>query len=151
MPARPIVLDANILVRAVLGERVPALLAAHSARTDFLTPDIALAEARKHLPAILQARGINGHGVVAALDALDALTGLVTPVPLQSYAPMRASALARISQRDPEDWPVLACALMFDCPIWTEDRDFFGTGVATWTTALVDLFLSAPAAGSELP
>lgn len=64
---------------------------------------------------------------------------------------MRASALARIGQRDPEDWPVLACALMSDCPIWTEDRDFFGTGVATWTTALVELFLSAPLAGSELP
>ncbi len=27
------------------------------------------------------------------------------------------------------------------CPIWTEDADFFGTGVATWTTDRVELLL----------
>ena len=42
-----------------------------------------------------------------------------------------------------EDWPVLACALALECPIWTEDRDFFGTGVATWTSDRVELFLRA--------
>jgi hypothetical protein len=36
MPARPIVLDANILIRSVLGEKVPALLASHAATIDFL-------------------------------------------------------------------------------------------------------------------
>jgi hypothetical protein len=40
--------------------------------------------------------------------------------------------------------PVLACALVANYPIWTEDRDFFATGVATWTTALVELCLSEP-------
>lgn len=38
MPARPIVLDANILIRFVLGDKVPALLAAHAAAIDFLAP-----------------------------------------------------------------------------------------------------------------
>ncbi|WP_455227346.1 PIN domain-containing protein [Lautropia mirabilis] len=27
------------------------------------------------------------------------------------------------------------------CPIWTEDQDFFGTGVPTWTTDRVELYL----------
>lgn len=27
------------------------------------------------------------------------------------------------------------------CDIWTEDADFFGTGVATWTTSRVEIFL----------
>jgi predicted nucleic acid-binding protein len=63
---------------------------------------------------------------------------------------LRAAALARIGRRDPRDWPVLACALLLDCPVWTEDRDFFGTGVATWTTALVDLYFTDPDPGEAL-
>ncbi len=149
MPARPIVLDANILIRFVLGERVPALLAAHAAMIDFLAPDTAFEEARKHLPAILRAGGDDGTGGAAALSALDAVTAIVTPVPVSSYETMRDAALARIGPRDPDDWPVLACALLLDCPVWTEDRDFFGTGVATWTTALVELYFMGPAPGSD--
>ncbi len=42
----------------------------------------------------------------------------------------------------PEDWPVIACALALECPIWTEDRDFFGAGVPTWTTDRVELYLA---------
>jgi hypothetical protein len=41
MSARPIILDANILIRCVLGVRVSALLAAHTTQIDFLAPDIA--------------------------------------------------------------------------------------------------------------
>ena len=43
----------------------------------------------------------------------------------------KGEALARIEIRDPRDWPILA----LDHPIWTEDQDFFGTGVPTWTDA----------------
>jgi len=28
------------------------------------------------------------------------------------------------------------------CPVWTEDADFFGAGVATWTTDRVALYLA---------
>ena len=148
MSTRPIILDANILIRFVVGQRVSALLAAHVGTIDFLAPDMAFEEARKHLPAILRSRGDDGTAEAAALEELDALTAIVAPVPASSYEPMRASALARIGRRDPRDWPVLACALLLNCPIWTEDRDFFGTGVATWTTALVELYFTDPAPGS---
>lgn len=141
---RAIVLDANILIRYVLGERVPALLAAHATTVDFLAPDLAFDEARHHLPAILRSHGDDGRAGAAALRALDAVATTVTPVPSSSYGPLRAAALARIGQRDPHDWQVLACALLLNCPIWTEDRDFFGTGVATWTTALVELYFTEP-------
>jgi predicted nucleic acid-binding protein len=46
-----------------------------------------------------------------------------------------------LQKRDEDDWPVLATALALDCAIWTEDADFFGTGVATWTTDCVELLL----------
>jgi len=61
---------------------------------------------------------------------------------------MRAAALSRIGARDPDDWPVVACALLLNCPIWTEDRDFFGVGVPIWTTALVELYFTDPDPGS---
>jgi predicted nucleic acid-binding protein len=50
----------------------------------------------------------------------------------------------RIAMRDINDWSVVAVALMLDCPIWTEDNDFFGTGVATWTSDRVHLYLDSP-------
>ena len=34
-------------------------------------------------------------------------------------------------------------ANILNCPIWTEDNDFFGTGVATWTSDRVHLYLDA--------
>ena len=54
---------------------------------------------------------------------------------------MRAKALQRIGRRDPDDWPIAAAALVLDCPIWTEDKDFFGAGIPTWTSDLVEIYL----------
>lgn len=50
-------------------------------------------------------------------------------------------ARARISSRDVDDWPVVATALLIDAPIWTEDKDFFGSGIATWTSNNIELYL----------
>ncbi|WP_199711101.1 PIN domain-containing protein [Tessaracoccus antarcticus] len=60
-----------------------------------------------------------------------------------SYLRAKGEALARIEILDPRDWPILAAALTLDCPIWAEDQDFFGTGVPTWTTDRVHLYLNA--------
>ena len=62
-------------------------------------------------------------------------------IPQAELAPAETEAKARIGKRDEDDWPAVAGALQFDCPVWTEDEDFFGSGVATWTTATVELYL----------
>ncbi len=144
MTSRSIVLDANVLIRAVLGSRVSELLAAHAERVNFLAPDTAFDEAREHLPAVLAKRGKPAEAAQAALEKLQALAAVIVPVPSASYESLKEKALARIGPRDPDDWAVLACALLADCPIWTEDMDFFGAGVATWTTALVELYFTEP-------
>ena len=150
MTQRTIVLDANILIRAVLGKRVRQLITEHATNVSFFAPDTAYAEAREHLPALLERRGVSG---AAALATLDALEMVVRPIEAELYQPLEQQARARISERDPDDWPALACALLLGCPVWTEDADFFGTGVATWTTSRVDLYLApdATAGTSELP
>ena len=72
---------------------------------------------------------------------LDALESIVRPLELGVYASLQAQALQRIAARDADDWPVLACAMTIGCPVWTEDADFFGTGIATWTSDRVELYL----------
>ena len=110
MSNKAIVLDANILIRAVLGKRVRELIVANAGTVQFFAPDVAYADAKKYLPALLEKRGVN-------------------------------SEAAR-TVRDADDWPVLACAMTIACPVWTEDADFFGTGIATWTTDRVELYLA---------
>jgi predicted nucleic acid-binding protein len=133
-----VILDANILIRAVLGKRVREILEAHSARVRFFAPDTAFAEAREHLPEILLKRGIAPEAAVAVLAELAVLIGCIDG---EIYGPFETAARQRLKKRDEEDWPVLATALALECPIWTEDADFFGAGVATWTTDRVELLL----------
>lgn len=147
MTPRTIVLDANVLMRAVLGRKVAGLLRAIAPQITFLAPDAAFDDVREHLAAVLAKRG-ESVALQPALDKLAALQAAVQPIDQAEYETMKSAALARIGPRDPDDWPVLACALLLNCPIWTEDRDFFGTGVATWTTALVELYFTEP--GPEL-
>lgn len=143
MAAGPrIVLDANILIRAVLGRRVKKIITEHAEHAEFFAPELAYAESERHLPEIL-AKHDRADQIDQALAYLGGLQAVVLPVPEEVYESVRAAALSRIESRAPDDWPVLAAALVIECPIWTEDRDFFGTGVPTWTTDRVELYLSA--------
>ena len=57
------------------------------------------------------------------------------------YSAIEEEARAR-SLRDPDDWPVVASALALTAGIWTNDNDFLGTGVPTWTTDTLQSWLS---------
>lgn len=138
MSQKAIVLDANILIRAVLGKRARELIIDNAATVKFFAPDVAYADARKYLPALLEKRGVPS---AAAMQVLDSLESIVQPLDLELYAGLQQQALQRIAMRDADDWPVLACAMSIGCPVWTEDADFFGTGVATWTSDRVELYL----------
>lgn len=142
MAARRLVLDANILIRAVLGKRVKNVITTYAVEAEFFVPEVAYEDAERHLPAVLTKfdRAVE---IDEALAYLTQLRQTILPVPEEIYLDQKAEALARIEQRDPEDWPILATALVFECPIWTEDNDFFGTGVPTWTTDRVELYLKA--------
>ena len=126
MSDRAIVLDANILIRAVLGKRVRELIVHNTERVHFFSPDVAYADARKYLPALLEKRGVNSASAMAVLDALESI---VLPLELGVYVGFKTRALERIALRDADDWPVLACAMAIGCPVWTEDLDFFGTSM----------------------
>jgi len=72
---------------------------------------------------------------------LDLIAQLVREVEPKTYWPYEPEARWRIERRDVNDWPILAAAIALDCPILTEDTDFFGCGVATWTSDRIEQFL----------
>jgi predicted nucleic acid-binding protein len=138
MPSKALVLDANILVRAVLGKRVRGVIEAYAESTSFFIPEVAYAEAEEHLPALVVKRGGDPE---KALSLLRALRSIVVIIGSEVYGELETEARERLAARDPEDWPILATALALACPIWTEDTDFFGCGAATWTSDRVIMFL----------
>jgi predicted nucleic acid-binding protein len=133
-----IVLDANILIRAVLGRRARYLIDTFQERVSLIVADTAVAEARWHLSELAVERRLDPKATAELLEKLLVLTEIIGP---ELYSPFGDSALERLSRRDPDDWPSLALCMALDCPIWTEDRDFFGVGIATWTTEHVEIFL----------
>lgn len=142
-----IVLDANILIRAVLGRRVRELIDTYAAQgVRFFAPDVAFADAEKYLPALLKKRGKKPDDLSGALGYL---RELIEPIGPDVYAVFESEARLRLRGRDETDWPVLACALGLACGVWTEDADFFGTGIAVWTTNRVEIFLKGQATPAE--
>jgi len=138
MPSRALVVDANILVRAVLGRKVRDVIAANSGSVSFFVPEAAFVEAEEHVAALAVKRGGDPELARAFLRSLSELVELIGG---EVYGQFEAEARERLGKRDQEDWPILASALALGCPIWTEDTDFFGCGVATWTTDRVQMFL----------
>ena len=122
----------------MLGVKVGGLLTKYAESIDFCAPSIAFEDAEANLPGIMTKRGI---GPAELSLGLDAVRLLVEEIPGEVTEPMQAEALQRIGRRDPDDWPIVAAALALECPIWTEDKDFFGAGVATWTSDLVEIYL----------
>ena len=142
-----LVLDANILVRAVLGKRVRQLLETYTVQgVGFYAPEVAFADAERYLPALLLKRGKSTEDLAVALEYL---RSFVRPLSGDTFSGYETAARQRLRGRDEEDWPILAAALSLACGGWTEDTDFFGTGVAMWTTDRLELYLSMNVKGSE--
>jgi len=141
-----LVLDANILMRAVLGKGVRALLARYGEQIEFIAPDIAFQEAERRLPEVIHRRRLEGEPFMAYFISL---SNIVQAAEFDSYCGFEAIARQRLFRRDENDWPILAVALALGCAIWTEDTDFFGCGVATWTSDRVELYLKEFVAGAE--
>ena len=139
-----LVLDTNILIRAVLGRKVLSLLPRYGPSVDLAAPDFAYDEAHERLPPLLHKRRLDE---VTGMAVLTLLAPLVDRLESELYLPFETEARARL--RDQKDWPILASALALECGLWTEDLDFFGTGIATWDCVHVERYLAAAAPSSD--
>jgi predicted nucleic acid-binding protein len=131
-----LVVDASVLVGELLRRVGRDRLG--DDRLELFLPEQMWAETRVELPrrigAFVRRRGLEpAVGVELARLCLDAVDANVVILDEAVYSALEDEARAR-SLRDPADWPVVAAALALSAAIWSNDRDFFGTGVATWTT-----------------
>ncbi len=139
MGDRSLVLDANILIRAVLGRRARQLIQQYSPEVALFSPDTAFLEAEEHLARLCTERSLPQKETQVVYKGISAI---VQELPAPGYSMHEAEARARIEHLDPDDWPVLAAALALDCPVSTEDRHFFGVGVPTWITDRVEFYMA---------
>jgi predicted nucleic acid-binding protein len=110
---------------------VRQILEAYEDVASFYSPDVCFQDARKYIPDLSERRGLDS---AVGLSVLDQIGRIVEPVDRSLYEDYENLARERVLTRDPGDWPIVAVALLLDFPIWTEDQDFFGSGVAIWTT-----------------
>jgi predicted nucleic acid-binding protein len=74
------------------------------------------------------------------LAVIDALAAELTVVPVAALAPILASSEVALRDAVPSrngstrDGHVLALARSVEAAVWTTDRDFAGTGIASWST-----------------
>ena len=141
-PRKGLVLDANILIRAVFGIRVRQILEKYEDAAAFYSPDVCFAEAEKYTQELAKRRGLDSKLAQAILEHMSLIVQLVDKSLYEGHEEL---ARERIERRDPNDWPVVAVALLLDIPVWTEDQDFFGSGVSTWTTDRVEIYLRGSA------
>ena len=130
-PSSTLVVNAAVLISAVFGRSTGAILEAQRASA-LITTDRVVHEARRRLELGLKRPEL--------LDVLDDLTAVLTVVPVAALEPLLASC--EVALRDAvasrngsmRDAHVLALAWSAEADVWTTDRDFAGTGVATWST-----------------
>ena len=130
-PASALVVDAAILIAAARGRSSAAVLAAARSAA-LVTTDRAVAETRRRIELGLKRPEL--HPIV---DALIAEMTVVPVAALSALLPQAATALAdAVARRNGsiDDAHLLALAWSVDADLWTADRDFAGTGVASWST-----------------
>jgi predicted nucleic acid-binding protein len=138
--------DAAILIAAARGRSSGAVLAAARAAV-LVTTDRAVAETRRRIEL-----GLKRPELQPIVDALVAEMTIVPTAALSALLPQAEIALAEaVASRNGSigDAHLLALALSVDADIWTTDRDFAGTGVASWSTPnLIRGLALAPQASS---
>jgi len=127
-----IVVDANILISAVLGSATGNYLDRVAGERSLITSEAAMREASR----------VVGHIRPTDLPVLDALLDLLTIVPGEDVTGPDLGTAERMLRNataskngSANDAHLLALAWTVDADLWSHDRDFAGTGWPSWSTA----------------
>ena len=129
-----LVVDANILVSELLRERGRRLVA--DERLELFIATKVLEEALHELEKRI---GYIARRTDASVEQLATLLTLATAAASENLCVLEPDHYQAFEQeaqrrmpRDVDDWHSVALSL--DAAIWTQDKDFLGCGIATWTT-----------------
>lgn len=132
LPRAILVVDASVLIAMARGRATRAVERV-SEHCQLVISDTAIREARRRIELGMKRPEL--------LDIIDALVQDIFVIPAEALE--QNLELAQTVLRDAvasrngstNDAHILACAWAVDGDIWSFDRDFAGTGVASWTTA----------------
>jgi len=122
--------DANVLRAAVLGGRGARLVLQHPKIREVLCAEATLAEVQEYALILAWKKRLSIDLVLLAVASFP-----VTIVRRETYANSISEAKRRIGRRDPDDVEILALALHFQIPLWSNDKDFEDAGSEWYTTA----------------
>lgn len=123
-----LVIDTNVLLWCILGKASKRIDALQAKGVLILVTDQNVDECWRTL--------VSKFGISNQLAA-ERVAHTIAPLEVlatERYTEHRSDALARLGQGGSSDWPALAAAIALDADIWSDDRDYFGVGVAVWST-----------------
>ena len=120
--------DANVLLASLLGGRA-RLVMNNPQIEELLTPQVTFAEVQEYAPVLARRKRLTEDILLLALASLP-----VTLIEPDAYQRSLSEAKRRIGRRDPDDFDILALALQFQVPVWSNDKDFEGSGIEWYTT-----------------
>jgi predicted nucleic acid-binding protein len=112
-----VVVDANPLLSTLRGGKARSVL--FSGKFIFVTTEHTTWEVKKYIPELANQSGVPESELFYAFDRLPVI--VISSV---VYDEKRKQAENFIAHRDPKDVDILALALKFDIPLWTNDTDF---------------------------
>jgi predicted nucleic acid-binding protein len=120
--------DANVMLSALIGGRARLIIASPKV-SEILTTEKTLAEVEEYAVVLARRKRIAQDILLLGLAAMP-----VTVVSQTGYVKSLPQAHRKIALRDPDDVDILALALQLKIPLWSNDKDFSGTGVEWLTT-----------------
>ncbi len=120
--------DANVLLSAVIGGRAKLVLE-HPEVSEILTTEGTFTEVEEYAQVLARKKRLPSDVLLLAVAALP-----VRIVERAEYSNRLAEALKRIGARDPDDAELMALALHFRVPIWSNDKDFERLNLELFTT-----------------
>lgn len=124
-----IVLDANVIVSAILGKHTRTVLKAAAKRG--LRLGAASHQIEEAARVLIEKLSMP---VADARELLDELMRGIELIPDTAFAAFEGAARERLHARAQSDWPILAAALAYDSGIWSHDHNFFGVGTPVWSS-----------------
>ncbi|MFQ6041596.1 MAG: PIN domain-containing protein [Candidatus Poribacteria bacterium] len=122
-----IVVDANILISALLGGKPHRLL--FDSRCHFITTERTTWEVKRYLPFLSRRLGLAELELLLVLESFP-----ITAYQERYYAHKLPQARELIVTRDRKDVDILALALVTGAPLWSQDRDFEHIQEIIWVT-----------------
>lgn len=126
----PIIIDASSIIAMAFERTIRLILEPFSSKYNRYVTFYVTRKSISEIQEFYEGKGMPKNRIEERLEYLRCYLTEIGDDDIKSF---KSEAQERIGHRDPKDWQEVALALKLGCAILTEDRDFLGTGIPTWT------------------